>query len=73
MRAAAGEPGGGGIPMMPVSCRQAGWLPCPDVIVDKLRGVVSNRSESIDCKEGDFNVRLRSRLFLDGCVGVVLK
>ncbi|EDP13014.1 hypothetical protein CLOBOL_06646 [Enterocloster bolteae ATCC BAA-613] len=46
MRAAAREPGGGGTPMMPVSRRQAGWLPCLDPIVclDKLRGVVSNRS-----------------------------
>ena len=45
-RAAAREPGGGGTPMMPVSRRQAGWLPCLDPIVclDKLRGVVSNRS-----------------------------
>jgi len=47
MRAAAREPGGGGTPMMPVSCGQAGWLPCPDPVdcPDKLRGVVSNRSE----------------------------
>jgi len=45
MRAASGEPGGGGIPMMPVRCRQADWLPCPGILLDKLRGVVSNRSE----------------------------
>ena len=39
--------------MMPVSRRQAGWLPCLDPIVclDKLRGVVSNRSTNIIAKK----------------------
>lgn len=26
--------------MIPVSCRQADWLPCSDLGLDKLRGVV---------------------------------
>nr|DAE12975.1 MAG TPA: hypothetical protein [Myoviridae sp. ct2DO6] len=30
--------------MMPVRCRQADWLPCPGILLDTLRGVVSNRS-----------------------------
>ena len=31
--------------MMPVRCRQADWLPCPGILLDKLRGVVSNIKE----------------------------
>ena len=61
MRAAPGEPGGGGIPMMPVRCRQADWLPCPGILPDKLRGVVSNRSTNKKQREGEFDARSCSR------------
>ena len=43
--------------MMPVSCRQADWLPCPGILLDKLRRVVSNRSTNRKRKEGGFDVR----------------
>ncbi|WP_270294440.1 hypothetical protein [Enterocloster bolteae] len=47
--------------MMPVCCRQADWLPCPGILLDKLRGVVSNRSTNKKQKEGGFDVRSCSR------------
>ena len=47
--------------MMPVRCRQADWLPCPGILLDKLRGVVSNRSTNKKQKEGEFDVRSCSR------------
>ncbi|KMW14345.1 hypothetical protein HMPREF9472_03743, partial [Enterocloster bolteae WAL-14578] len=34
--------------MMPVRCRQADWLPCPGILLDKLRGVVSNEAQIRD-------------------------
>ena len=68
MRAAPGEPGGGGIPMMPVRCRQADWLPCPGILLDTLRGVVSNRSTNKRQREGGFDARSCS--FRDDCMDV---
>ena len=47
--------------MMPVRCRQADWLPCPGILLDKLRGVVSNRSTNKKQREGGFDARSCSR------------
>ena len=69
MRAAPGEPGGGGIPMMPVCCRQADWLPCPGILLDKLRGVVSNRSTNKKQRRW-VRCQIMQPFFRDDCMDV---
>lgn len=57
--------------MMPVSCRQADWLPCPDSGPDKLRGVVSNTEDYLAHKR-KLNVGQRKQYYVENAIPAII-